>query len=231
MSEGTPIHPIFTDPEWVSRYTEGPGRAVPGFATLHRMVLQLLGERVGATARVLVLGAGGGMELLAFAQAQPGWTFAGIDPSGLMLEEARKTLGELGERVELTEGYIPDAPAGPFDAATCLLTMHLVPDDGHKLEALQAIHARLVPGAPFVIVDNCIDLEAADSDQKIERFTRFALNGGVEPSRMEEMKAALRTSLHPVSAEREEALLVEAGFTGVELFFAGLSWRGWVAYA
>lgn len=231
MSEVPSIPSIFLDPEWVSRYSDGPGRAVPGFASLHRMVLQLLGERVGAAARVLVLGAGGGMELLAFAPAQPGWTFAGVDPSPVMLEEARRTLGEQLERVELIEGYIPSAPEGPFDAATCLLTMHLVPDDGHKLEALQAIHARLAPGAPFVIVDNCIDLEAPDSDLRIERFTRFAVEGGLEPSRMEEMKAMIRCNLHPISAEREEALLTEAGFTGIDLFFAGLSWRGWIAYA
>lgn len=231
MSQPTPVLSIFTDPEWVSRYTEGPGRAIPGFATLHRMVLQLLGERVGAEARLLVLGAGGGMELRSFAEAQPGWTFAGVDPSPQMLDKARQTLEALVERVEFTEGFIPEAPPGPFDAATCLLTLHLVPDDGHKLEALQAIHARLKPGAPFVVVDNCIDLNAPDADARMERFARYAMAAGIEPSHMEEMKAALRTSLHPVSAPREESLLAEAGFTGIDLFFAGLSWRGWVAYA
>lgn len=34
-----------------------------------------------------------------------------------------------------------------------------------------------------------------------------------------------------IGPAREEALLAEAGFTGTELFFAGLSWRGWITYA
>ncbi len=228
MSKSSPVHPVFTDPERVSRYAEGPGRAIPGFATLHRMVVQLLAERVGSRARLLVLGAGGGMELLAFSQAQPGWMFVGVDPSRPMLDQARRTLGELAERVELMEGFLPDAPPGPFDAATCLLTLHFLPDDGHKLEALRSIRQRLVPGGPFAIVDHCIDLTAPDADQKWERFMRFA---GSDPERGEEMKAAIRSSFHPVSPAREEALLTEAGFTVAELFFAGLSWRGWIAYA
>jgi tRNA (cmo5U34)-methyltransferase len=37
--------------------------------------------------------------------------------------------------------------------------------------------------------------------------------------------------LHSVGPARDEALLKEAGFTGVELVFAGLVWRGWVGYA
>jgi tRNA (cmo5U34)-methyltransferase len=48
---------------------------------------------------------------------------------------------------------------------------------------------------------------------------------------MEEMKSVLKRELHCVSPAREEALLAEAGFTGTELFFAGLSWRGWITYA
>jgi tRNA (cmo5U34)-methyltransferase len=195
------------------------------------MVLQLLGERLKTTARVLVLGAGGGLELLSFATARPGWSFVGVDPSRPMLELAKHTLGELASRVELREGYIPDAPAGPFDAATCLLTLHLVPDDGHKLEALRAIRERLKPGAPFAIVDNCIDLAAADAEQKLQRFAQYAVDSGHDAARMDEMKALLKSTFHSISPAREEALLDEAGFTGTELFFAGLSWRGWITYA
>ena len=44
-------------------YGAGPPRQVPGFASLHRMVTMLLAERVPANGRVLVLGAGGGLEL------------------------------------------------------------------------------------------------------------------------------------------------------------------------
>src|SRR3546814_10014420 len=72
-------------------YLEGPPRQVPGFASLHRMVTLLLAERVPPNGRVLVLGAGGGLELRALAEAQPGWSFDGVDPSGDMLRLDRKS--------------------------------------------------------------------------------------------------------------------------------------------
>ena len=41
----------------------------------------------------------------------------------------------------------------------------------------------------------------------------------------------IATRLTILAPEEEEAMLRAAGFTGVSLFYAGLSFRGWVAYA
>ena len=65
----------FSNPENVARYTDGPIRMVPGYAGMQQMAMLLLAERVPVNGRVLVLGAGGGLELKAFAEAQPDWTF------------------------------------------------------------------------------------------------------------------------------------------------------------
>jgi tRNA (cmo5U34)-methyltransferase len=118
VSGSSPLLP-FSDPESVARYAEGPVRQVPGFRDLQKMTGLLLAERIRDDARVLVIGAGGGLELKAFADAQPGWRFCGVDPSAEMLGLARRTLGPLVSRVDLHEGTIDSAPVGPFDAATC----------------------------------------------------------------------------------------------------------------
>ncbi|MFL1545719.1 hypothetical protein [Pseudomonas sp. O39] len=47
-------------------------RLVPGFDGMQRMTTLLLREQVPATGNVLVLGAGGGLELKRFADAEPG---------------------------------------------------------------------------------------------------------------------------------------------------------------
>ena len=52
------------------------------------------------------------------------------------------------------------------------------------------------------------------------------LLGQIEQA-IDTMKARL-TILAP---EEEEAMLRAAGFSGVSLFYAGMSFRGWVAYA
>ena len=68
----------FSDAQAVTRYAEDPSRKVPGFADLQRMATLLLEERAPEDARILVLGAGGGLELKVFAMAHPGWRFDGV---------------------------------------------------------------------------------------------------------------------------------------------------------
>lgn len=92
---------VFDDPQAVARYAEGPPRLVPGFADLQRMTRLLIAERAPQDARVLVVGAGGGLELKVFAENHPGWNFDGVDPSAEMLKLAEATLGPLVSRVRL----------------------------------------------------------------------------------------------------------------------------------
>jgi tRNA (cmo5U34)-methyltransferase len=91
----------FSDPDAVARYAQGPIRQVPGFQGMQQMARLLLAERVPDDGHVLVLGAGGGLELKAFADAQPGWRFTGVDPSAEMLKLATTTLGPLASRAAL----------------------------------------------------------------------------------------------------------------------------------
>ncbi len=91
----------FEDPQAVARYAEGPPRQVPGFIALQQMSQLLLAERVREDGQVLVLGAGGGLELKAFAEAHPGWRLLGVDPAAPMLALAEQTLGPLMAQVEL----------------------------------------------------------------------------------------------------------------------------------
>jgi tRNA (cmo5U34)-methyltransferase len=219
----------FEDPEFVKRYAEGPGCFVPGYQVMQRMAAQLLRERAGDGANILVLGAGGGLETAAFASLEPSWRFVGVDPAKEMLDAAKNLLAETGaaDRVVWVRGKIDDAPEGPFDGATCLLALHFVPDDGSKLATLKALRARLKPGAVFVLVDLCMELESQKRERHLDRYRRFALNSGADADDVAATCARLTDVLHQVSPERDEALLQEAGFSDVELFYAGLSWRGW----
>ncbi|MFD2647416.1 class I SAM-dependent methyltransferase [Devosia albogilva] len=207
-------------------YAEGPPRQVPGFDGLHRMTSQLLAERVPAEGRVLVVGAGGGLELRMLADAHAGWRFTGVDPSADMLRAAEAQVAVHAGRMELVEGYIEAAPMGPFDGATCLLTMHFVPAE-QRLPTLKAVRERLRPGAPFVMAHLSFTQAEPERSHWIRRHIAF---GGGDPQ-SEAAVEAMRTRLTVLPPEEEEALLREAGFDGVSLFYAGLSFRGWVAYA
>lgn len=222
---------FFADPDFAARYSEGPPRFVPGHHDMLRMATMLLAENSPVDAHVLAVGAGGGIELRHFAEAHAGWRFTGVDLSAQMLAVARSTLGELAERCALIEGTIEAVPPGPFDAASCLLTLHMIPDDGSKLATLQAIRARLRPGAPFVIVDHCLDKADPQFARRLDRYARFALDSGASPEDVARACEGIRQSVPMISREREEALLEKAGFRNIEIFYAGLLWTGWSAQA
>ena len=115
-----------------------------------------LRARLPKHAKVLVVGAGTGMEISEFAPLNPGWSFCGVDPSADMLALARKKIFEknLTSEIELRKGYVDDLKDEEvFDGATCILVMHFLKDDGTKLALLESICKRLKRGAPFVLID------------------------------------------------------------------------------
>ena len=219
----------FSDPETVARYAEGPVRQVPGFLALQQMTGVLLAERTQDDAHVLVLGAGGGLELKALADTQPRWSFCGVDPSAEMLELAKHTLGPLASRVDLHEGYIDSAPAEPFDAATCLLTLHFVTEDERR-RTLAEVHRRLKPGAPFVVAHHSFPQREREKAKWLARYAAFGIASGIPAANAERAAVAIGERLPILSPEQDEAMLRDAGFADVDLFYAGFTFKGWVAY-
>jgi tRNA (cmo5U34)-methyltransferase len=203
---------------------------VPGFADLQRMAMILLAERAPDNAQVLVLGAGGGLEIKAFAEAQPGWSFVGIDPSAAMLDLAQMTLGSLSARTHLHQGLIDIAPESPFDAATCILTLHFIERE-ERLRTLKEVRRRLRPGAPFVVAHFSFPQGSHERDVWLARYAAFAITSGIEPSTAKNARAGISARLPILAPEDDEQLLRDAGFNGISLFYMGFAFRGWVAYA
>jgi tRNA (cmo5U34)-methyltransferase len=220
----------FSDPDVVARYTDGPRRFVPGLDGLHRMTGVLLAERAPVQARVLVLGAGGGLELNALAEAHPSWSFVGVDPSAEMLRLAERTLGANVKRVELIEGYIHDAPPGPFDAATCLLTLHFL-SAAERVRTVRAIHDRLRPGAAFVAAHGCLPQQAAQRALWLDRYAAYAVASGTDPEQARTMRATVDASVNMLSPAEDEAILRDGGFRDACLFYAAFTWHGWIGHA
>lgn len=221
----------FDDPQHVTMYAERAQQMVPTYRDIHRLATILVAEHAPRDGRILVLGAGGGLETKAFAEAHPGWTFDAVDPAAAMLDLAVKTLGPHAARVRMHHGYIEHAPAGPFDAATSLLTLHFLTREA-RLRTVAEVRQRLAPGAPFVVMHLSFRQENDTERQLwIERHIAYLVASGISPADAEKARDAVATQVPVLTPEEDRSILEDAGFSAVTEFFSAFTFRGWVCYA
>lgn len=214
-------------------YATAAEQYIPGrraiFAIVEASLQELLSE---GPSNILVVGAGGGEEILRLGAANPEWSFVGVDTFQPMVDLAHRRLSEspVGARAKVHTLPIDELDQKDFDAATCILTAHFVPDDGAKLAFLEAIRTRLKPGAPLAIVDGVSMPDAAQAELMRRIWKRHAIRNGA-PADEAERNAQNFKNVAVVSVEREEALLTQAGFKHLMPIFRGLAITGWLAFA
>ncbi len=223
------------DEERAGRYDRWIRKTIPGYEALHDMAMFFIQagiEEALENPRILIAGSGTGMELSYFAEKNPEWTFTGADPSPEMTAIAKSRLEERGlsERAKLHTGFVRDLPEPePYDAATLILVMHFLPDDGEKLALLESISARMKPGSPFVLADLHADKNSSKFSSFIETWKARQNTTGITKEDLEKMFDDLHENIHFVPEERILELLGEAGFTEIERFYNAMLFGGWVA--
>ena len=204
---------------------------IPGYVSSFRQALALLQGRLGPRARLLVVGAGTGIEIVTFKRAEPGWRLTGVDLSAQMLDIAEHRVREAGVEagVTLIHGTVDDLAENDFDAVTCFNVMHFLPDDGAKQALLRGISNRLAPGAPFVLFELHGDRAAPDFDELFTAWSRYwEIQGMGGPERVE-FRARIDAGIHWASEPRIRELMARAGFKDVRRYFRSLLYGGWIA--
>jgi tRNA (cmo5U34)-methyltransferase len=222
------------DAERAGRYDEWIRKTIPGYEALHDMAMFFIetGMEDAGRSRLLIVGSGTGMEISHFAERNPGWTFTGVDPSPEMNAIAASRFERLGvsDRADLHTGYTHELPQSePFDAATLMLVMHFLPDDGAKLALLESIAERLKPGAPFILADLYADRSSPGFSRCIEAWRSRQSAAGMDGEDLEKMFDDVRENIHFVPEERIMALLERAGFVETSRIFTAMLFGGWVS--
>lgn len=214
------------------RYDDTIRRVIPGYETLHRMASVLLGAAVGDSARLLLVGIGTGAELEVLGPDHPGWRLTACDPAAGMLAVAEERVARLGlgERVSLNACTADALPAEPFDAATCLLVLHFLPDDGAKRAVLESIAARLKPGAPLVLADMYEDPASPRFKALMDAWVAWQKAAGIPAEEVEKGRAHVARDIHFVPETRLDALLAETGFEPAHRFWSSFLFGGYVTW-
>lgn len=103
--------------------------------------------------------------------------------------------------------------------------------DGSTLATPQPICARLRPSAPLVIVDHCRDKADPQLERRLGRYARFAIDSGAPSEDVARAWGGIRQFVPMSHREREAALLAQACFRDIEIFWTGLLGTGWTARA
>jgi tRNA (cmo5U34)-methyltransferase len=223
-----------TPPVGVEEYDSAIRSFCGAYEEIFKLSYCCLKASLSQRARLLVVGAGTGMEITEFAPLSPDWLFHGVDPSEKMLSLARKKISEkkIQNKISLIQGYVDDLPdKEDFDGATCILVMHFLKDDGAKLGLLKSINRRLKPGSTFILVDGCGKPGNRAFKDNLKAWKQYPVMHGSEMDYVE--KSFSKTILKMVQFVPEARileLLNEAGFTNVFKFYAGFLYSGWSAY-
>lgn len=227
-----------TDNPWEKadgdEYSYNIGRKIPGYQLQYDLMDTLLTpmlERQGIPG-LLVVGAGGGQELVTLGRIHPDWSFCGLDTSSRMLLSAQQRIAAAGltDRVQLHHADIRSwNSARQYDAATCMLVLHFVQGRENKLALLQAIAGYLKPGAPLFI--SAINGDTASHEWALQMagWKLHMLNSGIELSQWEQFAGSFGVTSHPLPADEMEKLLREAGFGLVSRYFGSYLIDGLVA--
>ena len=217
--------------EWSNEYDDTAHKIIPAYHSIYELTQHLLRDRLNKEAKILVAGAGTGKEIIDCSQNNPYWSFTGFDPAEPMLSIARKKVeaASLENKISLIPGLIDDVKEKDFDAATSILVMQFLPDDGTKLNFLKGISEKLKPGALIVLVDlegeigsdEYNTLNAAWKDQQL--FIRG------ERDRVRKEFIIREKEVHFIPQKRIETLLEEVGFFKIHKFFKAYLFGGYVA--
>lgn len=215
----------------VSNYDRKIRYLVPGYEVIFSIMLALLHQKLPEQANLLIVGAGGGSELSTFGRGSQ-WQFTGVDPSAEMLSAASSKVEALGlsARVCLILGTLDDVPTTTlFKAATSVLVMHFLPDNGSKLSFLKSIHQRLERGAPLFLVDLGGERGSEQFEQILSAWKFQAISTGAPVELIEEQLAKVIPHFAVIPENRVVELLNEAGFIEVMPFYKALMFSGWTA--
>ena len=218
------------DGNYGERYEALARRVIPGYRTLFPMFTALIEPELPRRGRVLVVGAGTGIEIVHLKRARPDLRVHGVDPSDQMLELAERRVAEagVGDGVTLQHGYAADVATTPlFDAATLINVLHFVPDDGGKAALLADIARRLRPGGVFVFYD----LHGGDTPEEHERYLsawrRYWKLRDMSPEEMRDFNDRICDGIHFAPASRSVELALAARFEEPERFYKSLLYGGW----
>ncbi|MGG4221280.1 class I SAM-dependent methyltransferase [Paenibacillus jamilae] len=239
----------------VHKYADTIALKIPGYAHLYEMTDCLITAQLAAQAHtrkidpnVLIVGAGGGQELITLGGRHRAWSFTAVDPSAHMLDLARQRVSQAGisSKISFVAGTLEELSGeqpeeqlekhgkescreAVYDAATCLLVLHFLQSLESKQALLRQISARLKPGAPFCLASINGNPQESSFSLQMQAWKGHMLSQGISLEDWERFAASIGRESNPVSNAAIQKLLIDAGFTHITRYYGAFLVNAWFA--
>ena len=189
-------------------------------------------RRLPDDARILIAGAGTGVEARHLAALHPGWRFTLADPSEAMLAVARRHAETEGfaDRCTFHVGFVSSLPVEPHDAATSLLVSQFLTDTAARRAFFEDIAARLRPGGILFNADLAADRDDPGFGPAMDLWLDLLdYARGSTPESNANYRAAFGRDFAAHGPAQVEEIIVQAGFDAPVACFQASLIRSWVA--
>ncbi len=210
-------------------YVDEIRHRIPGYEAMHAMTAALLVDALPGEKSILVVGCGGGEELVTLRAANPAWRLVGVDPSEQMVAITRRRCH--GEQApDIHHGHLDTLPTDTrWDGATSMLVLHFIRGDDGKREHLVEIARRLKPGAPLMLAA-VMRHDPSPLKEALEKgWGTYAILKGADPAPLREKMAKIKEEIDPIDETTLMRLLAEAGFPTVQRFSQSLRFSAYMA--
>lgn len=221
---------ITFDAERADSYDQRFKRLAPIKDCLHLIARQVLSS-LPDDARLLIVGAGTGAELLYFAEAFPGFSFVAVDPAAPMLDKARARADAagVGDRCRFIEGTCDDVDDRDFHGATSLLVSHFLVDPSERTAFFKRIAERLAPEGVLLTADLSGDEHTPAGRAQVDLWWQTSRYAGLPEDELERMRAAWGTEVAVLPPAEVESLVAAGGFAPPTPIFQSILMRAWMA--
>ena len=227
------VHQDFTFNDRVAEvFDDMLSRSIPHYRTVIEAMAQLLAARLPAGATVCDLGCSTGTTLLEISRLLTGraYCFIGIDNAPAMLDKARRKAepAAASGRISFREDDITSCALPPAAAFLCNYTLQFLRPMARQA-FVERLYAALPAGGVLILSEKTISHAGRLNRDFIDIYHGFKRRQGYSELEIAAKREALENVLVPFSAEENVAMLRQAGFAEIEIFFKWFNFLSIVA--
>jgi len=207
-------------------------RSVPFYGEVQRMVSELAKKHVQSHTKVYDLGCSTGTTLIQMSKLLPeDVELIGIDDSKEMITKCREKLNSLSAHREIALDVVDitrEVPVQGASVVTMVLVLQFIRPI-NRLDIVRKIHAGLRDKGVLILVEKILTEEPSFNREYIDYYYDFKRRNDYSELEISQKREALENVLIPYKTSENIAMLKEAGFSEVEVFFRWYNFIGIIA--